>query len=88
MMRGYTIWPSRRAHRTDPCRNQTPNSILSNAVLKPTKSNDLEYMRFVKSTFYSVPSKERKEDWENSLMEKENSRKNHVRSWIITQPTN
>lgn len=57
-------------------------------MLKPPKSNDPENMRFVKSTFYSVTSKERKEDEENSLMERENSGENHVRSWIITQPPN
>lgn len=43
-------------------------------MLKLPKLNNLGYTKFVKSTFYSVISEERKEDWDDYLMERESSK--------------
>lgn len=59
-------------------------------MLKLPKLNNLGYTKFVKSTFYSVISEERKEDWDDDLMERESTKgkKNQVRTWIRAQPPN
>lgn len=64
-------------------------------MLKTPKLNDLEYTRFVKSTFCFLIWDEREEDWDNHLMKKENSEGkiqlesgselNHQISWLCLE---